>query len=285
MSIADEFVRVVFDGPLLVAAPVAAAAGLVSFLSPCVLPLVPGYLSYMTGLSGAALEQSSAQQVSTPILIGTSGSQQVGVRSGNADPLSAPSTIARTRVVLAACLFVAGFTAVFATAGALFGHLGSTLLVYQDVVDKVLGGLTIALGLAFIGALPGLQREFRLRRLPAAGLAGAPLLGVVFGVGWTPCLGPTLAAVQTLAYTQASAGRGALLSVAYCVGLGLPFILTAVAYRRALAAFAVLRRHSRLITLFGGGLLIVVGLALVTGVWGDLMIDLRVWIGGYTVAV
>jgi cytochrome c-type biogenesis protein len=290
VSIADSFVAAIFDGPLLVAAPIAAAAGLVSFLSPCVLPLVPGYLSYMTGLSGAALEEVSAPKAVAVTARAMSGGSTALSPSLSTDQAgqhrqvgSAP--VAKARVVLAASLFVAGFTAVFATAGALFGNIGAQLLAYQDVVDRVLGAVTILMGLAFMGLLPGMQREFRMRRLPAAGLAGAPLLGIVFGVGWTPCLGPTLAAVQTLAYTQASAGRGALLSVAYCVGLGLPFILTAVAYRRAMATFAVLRRYSRVITLFGGGLLVAVGVALVTGAWGELMIELRGWISGYTAPV
>jgi hypothetical protein len=145
---------------------------------------------------------------------------------------------------------------VFVTSGALFGGLGGLLVEYRSVVDRVLGALTVLLGLVFLGLVPGLQREVRFHRLPSPGLAGAPLLGVLFGVGWTPCLGPTLAAVQTLAYTQASAGRGALLTAGYCAGLGIPFVLTGLAFRRALGAFAVVRRHSALVMRIGGGLLV-----------------------------
>jgi cytochrome c-type biogenesis protein len=251
MSVADTFVDAVTDGSLLVAVPVAAVAGLVSFLSPCVLPLVPGYLSFVTGLSGEEL-----------------GEQQRG------DTLVA--TRARSRVLAGSVLFVLGFSAVFVTAGLLFGGLGASLIEHRAVVERVLGALTIVLGLAFMGLIPGLQREARIHRLPAAGLAGAPLLGVLFGLGWTPCLGPTLAAVQGLAYTQASAGRGALLTAAYCLGLGLPFVLAGLAFRRALGVFDVVKRHYAVVTTIGGGLLVVIGVLLVTGLWEQLMIHLRV---------
>lgn len=276
MSIADSFVAAITDGPLIVAGLVAVVAGVVSFLSPCVLPLVPGYLSYMTGLSGlsAPAPLHAEPRPAEP------GSLLVGARARASE-----QSVPRARLATAALLFVAGFTVVFVSAGALFGGIGAELLAYQKVVDRVLGALTILLGLAFLGLVPGMQREVRIHRLPAAGLAGAPLLGVVFGVGWTPCLGPTLGAVQTLAYTQASAGRGALLSAFYCLGLGLPFVATALAYRRAIAAFAVLRRHSRAITRFGGAMLVIVGLALVTGLWGQWMIELRVLINGFSTPV
>ena len=179
-------------------------------------------------------------------------------------------------------LFVLGFSAVFVSEGALFGGLGASLLVHRDIVDRVLGALTVLLGLSFLGLVPGLQREVRFHRLPAAGLAGAPLLGVLFGVGWTPCIGPTLGAVQTLAYTQASAGRGAILTAAYCLGLGVPFVLTGLAFRRALGAFAVVKRHYALVMRIGGGLLVVVGLLLVSGLWEHLMVQLRVLVAGTT---
>lgn len=268
MSLVDAFVGAVTDGPVLVAAPVAAAAGLVSFLSPCVLPLVPGYLSYMTGVSGLGLTDGPAESAAGGVAVRT-----------------APATATRARLLLAATLFVAGFTVVFVSAGAFFGGIGSELVANKTVVDRVLGSLTVLLGLSFLGALPWTQREWRIRRLPARGLWGAPLLGVVFGVGWTPCLGPTLAAVQTLAYTQASAGRGALLTAAYCVGLGLPFLLTAVAYDRALGAFAAVRRHSQVITRVGGVLIVVVGLLLVSGLWEQLMIQVRGLVAGFTTPV
>ena len=271
MGMADSFVSAVTDGSLLVAVPVAVVAGLVSFLSPCVLPLVPGYLSFVTGLSGAELGERAP-------------TREPGPASGDLlERTEAP--VRRGRVLLGASLFVLGFSAVFVTSGALFGGLGSLLLEHQTVVDRVLGVLTVVMGLAFLGVVPGMQREVRLHRLPSPGLAGAPLLGVLFGVGWTPCLGPTLAAVQTLAYREASAGRGALLTAAYCLGLGVPFLLTAVAMRRALGAFAVVKRHYAVVMRVGGVLLIVVGLLLVSGLWQDLMIEVRGWVSGFETAV
>jgi cytochrome c-type biogenesis protein len=188
-------------------------------------------------------------------------------------------------VLAGSVLFVLGFSAVFVTTGALFGGLGGALVAHKAVVDRVLGVLTVVLGLAFLGLVPGLQREVRVHRLPVAGLAGAPLLGVLFGVGWTPCLGPTLGAVQTLAYTQASAGRGALLTAAYCLGLGLPFIATGLAMRRALGAFDVVKRHYSVVMSIGGGLLVVVGLLLVSGLWARLVLDVQVLVSGFETAV
>lgn len=260
------------------AVPVAAVAGLVSFLSPCVLPLVPGYLSFVTGLSGAELGESG--RTTAP---GTAGSGLDQPAGDLLERVQAPPR--RGRVLLGASLFVLGFSAVFVTSGALFGGLGSLLLEQQAVVDRVLGVLTVVMGLAFLGVVPGMQRTVRLHRMPDPGLAGAPLLGVLFGVGWTPCLGPTLAAVQTLAYREASAGRGALLTAAYCLGLGVPFLLTAIAMRRALGAFDVVKRHYATVMRVGGTLLVVVGLLLVSGLWGDLMIEVRGWVSGYATAV
>ena len=271
MGLAETFVSAVTDGPLLVAAPVAAAAGLVSFLSPCVLPLVPGYLSYVTGLSGEELEGAQRREPAA---------------DGSVLTAAPPTTVVRrSRVLVGSVLFVLGFSAVFVAGGALFGGLGAYLVEYKSVVDRVLGVLTVLLGLAFLGFLPKMQREVRFHRLPSAGLAGAPLLGVLFGVGWTPCLGPTLAAVQTLAYRSASAGRGALLTVAYCLGLGLPFIATGLAFRRALGAFAVVKRHYSVVMGVGGALLVVVGLLLVSGLWESLMVEVRGWVAGFETVV
>ncbi|MFE3451396.1 cytochrome c biogenesis CcdA family protein [Nonomuraea sp. NPDC059194] len=233
---------VVASGSLLLAVPIAVLAGLVSFLSPCVLPLVPGYLSYVTGMS--------------------------------ADPK-------RGRLVLGTGLFVAGFAAVFVAGGALFGGLGSALYGSADVITRIVGALTIVLGLAFLGVIPGLMRDVRIHRVPNAGLAGAPLLGVVFGLGWTPCIGPTLAVVLSLGYNEGSAARGAFLAVAYALGLGLPFVVAALAYSRALRTFRAIRKHSRLITRVGGGMLVAVGLLLVTGLWGQIIAGMQTWIGAF----
>lgn len=236
----------VTGGSLVLAAPIALVAGAVSFASPCVLPLVPGYLSYVTGLAGAEIE---------------------GERRG--------------RMLTGAGLFVLGFTAVFVVSGALFGSLGILLAEHARTISRVLGALTVLFGLTFMGLVPGLARDVRLHRLPRGGLVGAPVLGVLFGLGWTPCIGPTLAAVEALSFNAASAGRGAFLSLVYCLGLGLPFLVVAVAYRWALGAIGGLRRHSRAVMVCGGGMLVVLGVLLLTGVWDSVTIELRHVISGY----
>ncbi len=229
------------SGSLALAIPVALVAGLVSFFSPCVIPLLPGYLSYATGLSGADLEDAH-----------------------------------RGRMIAGSLLFVLGFATVFVALGTLSGALGSWLITWQREITLVLGSMTILLGLAFAGLVPWLQRDVRIHRVPAVGLAAAPLLGLLFGLGWTPCLGPTLGVILNLSINEATAGRGALLSAVYALGLGLPFIAAGLAYRRMLGAFAVIRRHQQWVTRIGGLMLVIVGVLLVTGWWADIVSWLQI---------
>ena len=241
-------VETVTSGSLIVALSIAFAAGIVAFLSPCVLPLAPGYVSYVTGLTGAEL----------------------------ADP-----TGRRGRVLLGSLLFVLGFSIVFVSYGVAFGSIGSVLLQYQEPINRVLGVIVIVMGLVFLGVIPGMQREWRLHRAPTWGVAGAPLLGIIFGLGWSPCIGPTLTAVQSLAFTEASAMRGAALSMAYCLGLGLPFVALAVAFSRTAGALGWVRRNYEWVMRIGGAMLIVIGLLLVTGAWTSFTIWLRVTMPGF----
>ncbi len=275
-------VETVATGSLLLAAPLAFAAGAVSFLSPCVLPLVPGYLSYLTGLTGAELVGEERSAAVAPV--GPEG--KTGAAAATAT-ITAPvfRTTSRTkgRVLLGSLLFVLGFTVVFVSYGVLFGALGQALLEYQQPLTKGLGVLVIVLGLSFMGVLPGMQREWRMHRAPEIGLWGAPFLGVLFGLGWTPCIGPTLGAVETLAFTEASAARGALLSFIYCLGLGLPFVLVGVLFRRLLGTIGWVRRHSPLVMRFGGVMLVGIGTLLVTGLWDSVTISLRGWASGFGV--
>jgi cytochrome c-type biogenesis protein len=244
----DSLVETVSSGALWAAVPIAFAAGIVAFLSPCVLPLAPGYVSYITGLTGAELADVKGK---------------------------------RGQVLAGSLLFVLGFSLVFVSYGALFGSAGAFLLEYADIINRVLGVVVIAMGLAFIGLIPGLQREYTIHMAPKWGVAGATLLGIVFGIGWSPCIGPTLAAVQSLAFTEASALRGAILSFVYCLGLGLPFVLLALAFSRMAGAIGWVRRHYVWVMRIGGGMLILVGLLLVTGLWTDFTVWLRVQIPGF----
>lgn len=257
-------------GSLFLAVPVALFAGLVSFLSPCVLPLVPGYLSYVTGLSGADLAGMTPTVSDGP---GTAVAAHLQ-----------PQPVRTRRVLLGSSLFVLGFTAVFVSEGALFGNIGSHLLRHQTTVNRVGGVISILLGIVFLGLLPRLQREYRFHRLPRAGIAGAPLLGMLFAVGWTPCIGPTLGVVLNLSYadSSATAGRGALLTAVYCLGLGVPFVVAGVAFRRALGAFAVVKRHYGIVIWTGAALLIAVGILLLTGEWTTLSRNLRDLFPTYT---
>ena len=245
-------VETVTSGSLAVALAIAFAAGIIAFLSPCVLPLAPGYVSYVTGLTGAEL----------------------------ADPAGR-----RGRVVVGSLLFVLGFSIVFVSYGLAFGSIGSLLLQYQEPINRVLGVVVIIMGLVFLGVIPGMQREWRLHRAPTWGVAGAPLLGIVFGLGWSPCIGPTLTAVQSLAFTEASAARGAALSMAYCLGLGLPFVALAVAFSRTAGALGWVKRNYEWVMRIGGAMLIIVGLLLVTGVWTSFTIWLRVTLPGFETAL
>ncbi|MDQ3615629.1 MAG: cytochrome c biogenesis protein CcdA [Actinomycetota bacterium] len=246
----DWFSETAFSGSLVLAIPVAIVAGLVSFFSPCVVPLLPGYLSYATGLSGADLESAR-----------------------------------RGRLLLGSSLFVLGFSLVFVALGTASGALGDWLFTSRREISVVLGSLTVLLGIAFLGHVPFLQRDVRVHKVPAVGLAAAPMLGVLFGLGWTPCLGPTLSAVQALAVTEATAGRGALLSFAYCIGLGAPFVISALAFRRTLGALGWVRRHQVWVTRIGGIMMIVVGVLLVTGIWDTWVLYLRGWIGSVELGV
>lgn len=238
----NGFTHAVTDGPLLVAAGVAALVGLVGFLSPCVLPLVPGYLSYVAGLSA---DGKSNQR----------------------------------RMVSGAVLFVAGFTVIFAAEGVLFGSLGAAIRDHTVAIERVLGIVTIIMGIVFLGGIPLLQREFRVHKLPRAGLLGAPLLGAAFGLAWAPCLTPTWSAVYSMAFVQGTAGRGAFLTVCYCLGLGVPFVLVALGFGWVSGALSFVRRHIGLVSRIGGVLLIVIGVLLVSGQWNHWMDALRSSVG------
>lgn len=245
----------VASGSLIFAMTLAFAAGIVSFASPCVLPLAPGYLSYVTGLTGAEIAGEER-----------GGTTTVAVKS---------------RVLLGSVLFVMGFSVVFVSYGLLFGGLGSLLLEYQAIISRVLGVIVIIMGLSFMGVIPGMQREWRMHRMPSYSVWGAPVLGVLFGLGWTPCIGPALTAVQSLAFTEGSAARGALLSFVYCLGLGLPFILLGLLFRQAAGTLAWVRRHYTLIMRIGGGLLVAIGILLVSGAWDSITIWMRTLVPGF----
>lgn len=239
-------------GSMLLALPVAVLAGLASFFSPCVLPLLPGYLSYATGLSAS----------------------EVTAGRGN-----------RARVLAGTGLFVAGFALVFVSTGALFGGLGSLLLQWSRAIQVVVGLLAIGLGLVFAGVIGVGQRTVRVGRAPAVGLAAAPLLGIVFGLGWTPCIGPTLSVVLTLALNEATAARGAVLAFAYALGLGVPFLVAGLAFDRLAGTLAWVREHHALLQRVGGAMMVAVGVLLVTGLWDGLMGVFRQWASAYGLVI
>ena len=257
----ESFANVAGSGPLLLAIGAAAIAGLVSFLSPCMLPLMPGYLSYVTGLAGADLDTA----LGVP-------PEQTG---GGGVAVATRTTTQRGRVLAGTVLFVLGFAVVFTLEATLVANIGIALRTHERALDIVIGVLIILLGLMFIGLIPGLQREFRINRAPAAGLIGAPVFGALFGLSWIPCTGPTLGAVLGLATTSGQTDRAIVLALAYSHGLGIPFVLFGLFFRRLLGVFKAVRRNSRWVTRIGGVLLIAVGLALVTGGWNDFLIWLQ----------
>ena len=261
-DLGSSFAATAFSGSLVLAVPVAVIAGVVSFASPCVLPLVPGYLGYLGGMAGSTLGQQGL---------------------GRSEPRAPHS--GRARLVAGVGLFVAGFTAVFVAMGALAGSVGAELTRWQEPISRVLGVVVIVMGAAFMGFVRPLQQDRRMHVRPSAGLGGAALLGVVFGLGWTPCIGPTLAAVMALSLDGGSAARGAGLSVAYGAGLGAPFLVVALGVQRGTASLDWLRRHRRAVSRTGGLMLILIGLALVTGLWAAWTQSLQGLIGGFTTIV
>lgn len=246
----SAFQETAFSGPMLLAVPVAILAGIVSFASPCVVPLLPGYFAFVTGMSGA----STGQRSKAVLLTG------VG-------------------------LFVLGFSVVFVLLGVALGSLGVAVRPWLAVIMPVMGAVVVLMGFSFLGWIPGLQGERRMHFVPRQGLLGAPLLGIVFGLGWAPCIGPTLATVLSLSLNEASALRGAMLAAAYAAGLGIPFLLIAMGAHRSTATVAFLRQHRVAIMRIGGAMLVLIGLALMTGLWTTWTQSLQGLIGGFVTVI
>ena len=237
----------VTQGSIFIAILISFSAGLISFLSPCVLPLVPGYLSFITGFG-----------------------------------LNANKSIRKSKALIATLLFIAGFTFVFVCIGMFFGGIGGWFISYGRIIERIMGLFVIALGISYLGFWNLFKREYRFRTPVKQGLIGAPLLGALFAIGWTPCIGPTLAAVQTLAFNQATVSRGAILSAFYGFGLGLPFLFITFALEKALVSVSWLRKRQALFIKMGGLLLIIIGILLATGLWSEVTVEMRILISGFT---
>ncbi len=250
---------IVFDGSLWIAIPIAALAGLVSFLSPCVLPLVPGYLGFL----GGAVSPRAKRVGTTRAEDAAGGNIVVFSRASHALP--------RGRLLVAVALFIAGFTSIFLIMGVFAGALGRLLIEYQDLITRALGLVVVALGLVFVGFFSFAQKERRPQLRNDVGLVGAPLLGLAMGLGWAPCMGPTLAAILSMAYSQADPTRAGLLAVVYSLGLGVPFVLLALGASWATRSVAFVRRHVRTVNIVGGVMLVILGLLMVSGAWTAMM--------------
>lgn len=280
-----DLTHTVTSGPVLLALVLSLAAGLVSFASPCVVPLVPGYLAYLAGLVGATAPAVTVEEAEARAAVpaeATSTATTTATATVAAPPARAHG---RWRLAGAAALFVLGFTVVFVLGLGAIVWAADALIENEDLLQRLGGVVTVAMGLVFLGLVPALQRDTRPHWVPRMGLAGAPLLGATFGLGWTPCLGPTLTGVIALASgTGAGTGawRGGLLVLAYCVGLGVPFVLIALGAGRAVRPQAWLRAHVRGIQIAGGVLLVVVGLALATGLWAEIVSLLREPVAGFS---
>ncbi|MEV0297954.1 cytochrome c biogenesis CcdA family protein [Nocardia sp. NPDC050710] len=274
-SVGDSFQQTAATGPLLLALGACVLAGLVSFASPCVVPLVPGYLSYLAGLVGAEAPPATVAQAKS--LTVQPGAVAVAERVATADETKRAVRAGRLRVAGAAGLFVLGFTVVFVLATATFFGVVQSLNVNRELLQRIGGVVTILMGLVFVGLVPALQRDTRMEPRRLTSIAGAPLLGAVFALGWTPCLGPTLSGVMAVSAGTdgTTAVRGVALIIAYCAGLGLPFVILAFGSATALRGVGWLRRNSRTIQIIGGILLVAVGIALVTGAWDQFVAWVR----------